>query len=322
MKILSCIPEQRLTYESKMEWLEDTIKKYRPDIFITPQEFFGGIQQIWFDTGEPISYKPTALLPGIQDLCDKYDCGIFFGAVIDCPGMGRKERVYAVEPGNVCGFFDKMMLPAYDHISAKGMTGIIPENDFKNRSRIVEIMGIKASVLFCWEVYSNFIWHSIAVAEPDLLVNMIKFGVCGYPIKAKENGMSVVTGFGYGGDGGWIERLKMGAMYDLYCPIVTSTNSWKQPKRCRPLCGTIYPFGEDTLFCYPKGSRGEIEEHIIVDEFDPIKWRYYKTNKFKYKEVFDEWLPSQVRTSTMMMKIRRMERKMLKEIKDDQLPLF
>lgn len=327
MKILSCVPQQKYTFKDKLAWIDALAKEHKPDLFVTPQEYFGGVQQLFFNTGEPLVYSESAVLEPIVKLSKKHNMGIMVGALVNDERIRQhRERIYAVDPAaGVVGFVDKMMLPAYDHIDAKGLTRVVPESDFRKRAVAFEVMGARIGVLFCWEVYSDYIWHAIASAEPDFVVSMIKFGVQGWPSKGQDDsGNAVVKGFGYGNDGGWVERLIMASRYEVCAPIVCSTNSWDQPKRSRPLCGTIYPFDdhENTLWYPAKGERGQIEEHIVIDEFNPLEFRYMRGDKFKYNEATGDWPSGAVRARTMMWKIRRMERKFLKETSKGQGGLF
>jgi len=281
-------------------------------LFVTPQELFGGVQQMFFKTGEPLSYDADTVVGPVLELAKQHDTGIAFGAVIDDPLLRqRRERIFVVDPTRgVTGTFDKMMLPAYDHIDAKSEIAISPETSFAKRARTAHVKGAEVTILFCWEVWSNYIWHALAQSNADIVLSMIKFGIAGYPTKGKdEQGRACVKGFGYGADGGWLRRLQSASEFDVAAPIVCSTNSWNQPKRSRPLCGTIFPFSDDSLVYPAKGSRGEIEETFVVDEIDPLVCRYSRENKFKLHEETGEWPTGDVRAKTMMWKVRRMERK-------------
>jgi len=305
-----------MAFADKVAWIDEQAGLHKPDLFVTPQEYFGGVQKQFFDTDEPFAYEEDAIIEPMLELAKKHDMGIAVGALVNCNATGQvRERIYVIDPEHgVTGQFDKMMLPAYDHIDAGGITGVTPEDNYDNRAQIAVVKGARVSVIFCWEAYSNYIWHAITKAQPDIVLSMIKFGVCGWPKKGKDpkTGGSRVTGFGFGADGGWIERLHMAAKFDVACPIVCSTNSWNLPKRSRPLAGTIYPFDlESTLWYPPKGSRGNLEEVVIVDDIDYLRWRHVRSHKMIYHEEVGDWPSAECRTFTMMWKIKRMERKFL-----------
>ncbi len=323
LRVLSCVPAQRFTLQSKLEWIDEQATLHKPDLFVTPQEYFGGIQQLFFSTTEPISYAPNDIIDPVLELAKKHDMAIATGALIDDPDLGeRRERIYVIDPERgVTGYADKMTLPAYDHVDAKGKTMVYPETVLANRAQAFYAKGARVSILFCWEVFSSYIWHAIAQAQPDFVLSMIKFGVRGWPQKAKDEVTreSIVTGFGFGNDGGWTERLRMAAKWDIAAPIVCSTNSWNLPNKAGALAGVILPWAEketeqrparlDTLWM--SEGKGIITEHVRVDQVDFMYWRYIRDHKFTVAEMAGEWPSSEARNLTMSWKVRRMERKFL-----------
>lgn len=317
MNITSCIPEQKHSLKGKLDWIEAQLIKEPTDLLITPQEYFGGVQQLLFEQKEPLSYKPEEVVEPIKDLCSKYNTGIIVGVLVQDDSLGQiRERAYLIEPHTgVVGSFDKIFLPAYDHINASGLMRVSPEEDMSLRARTYEICGAKVSVLFCWEVFSNHLWHALRSAEPDFLVNMVKFGIRAWPSKSKDDaGNAIVQGFGYGADGGWQERLHMGSTYDLAAPIVTSTNSWCQPKKAWPLCGVMFPWETDenssTLWHPYPGESGDIQEVVNTTKIDPLYWRHIRKDKRSMYNAIGEWPDASSRGFTMMMKIKRMEAKL------------
>lgn len=316
MRVLSCVPEQRHKFDDKISWIETMAKKHRPDLFVTPQEYFGGIQTEYFEEakGEKIAYTPDEIIKPIQKISRKFNMGIAIGALIDDPILNeRRERIFLIDPERgLTAHWDKWALPAYDHVKAKGRTAVFPETDMSKRCITGYVKGAQISAFFCWEVHAPMTWFILSRAKPDFVITQIKFGVKGWPQKTKTATESWVSGFGFGDDGGWIERLHMGAKYDVVAPVVCSTNSWNLPQRSWPLAGTIFPFdGETTLWHPEKGARGTIEEKVIVDEIDFLKWRMIRENKFQYNDVTGEWPSSESRKYTMAFKTRRMERKVL-----------
>ncbi len=323
LNVLSCVPEQRFTLKDKLAWIDEQASEHKPDLFVTPQEYFGGIQQLFFNTGEPIAYEEADVVEPIIDLARTHDMGIAFGALVEDRSLGeRRERIYVVDPEKgVTGYVDKMTLPAYDHVDAKGKTRVYPETDLNNRAQAFYVKGARVGILFCWEVYSSYIWHAIARAQPDFVLSMIKFGVRGWPQKAKDEVTreSLVTGFGFGGDGGWVERLQMAAKWDLAAPIVCSTNSWNLPAKAGALAGVILPWEEKETEQRParkhtmwmSEGRGQIQQRVQVDRVDFMYWRYIRDHKFTLAEQAGEWPSSEARNLTMSWKIRRMERKFL-----------
>lgn len=323
LRVLSCVPKQLYHFEDKLDWVDKQARLHKPDLFVLPQEYHGGIQELFFDTKTALAFPAATITDPYLELARTHNMGITVGALCDDPALGeRRERIWVIDPEKgVTGFADKMTLPAYDHIDAKGRTRVYPEQDMNNRAQAFECMGARVSILFCWEVYSSFIWHAIARAQPDFTISMIKFGVCGWPQKAKDGeGQSIVTGFGFGKDGGWVERLRMAAKWDTAAPIVCSTNSWNLPKKCGALAGVILPWEEKETkgeYARPErrhtlwqsGGKGTLDEdHVQVDDIDFLYWRYIRDHKFSLNGATGEWPSSEARELTMNWKIKRMER--------------
>lgn len=327
LNVASCVPAQLYHFEEKLKWAEKQIKKHKPDVLVLPQEYHGGIQHFFFQpqgTTEKVSYTPAEIIDPYTALAKKHGVGITVGALVEDPDLRQiRERIYVIDPNaGVTGHSDKMMLPAYDHIDAKGKTRVTPEDNLENRAKAFDLMGARVSILFCWEVYSSYIWHAISRAQPDFVVSMVKFGVKGWPKKEKINGESCVTGFGFGDDGGWLERLRMAARWDLAAPIICSTNSWNLPKKCGAIAGQILPWDEKAVAegKWPRPARTSSlwvsegkgildEDHVQVDQVDYLYWRYIRDHKFSLYGATEEWPSSEARAYTMNWKIKRMERK-------------
>jgi hypothetical protein len=162
--------------------------------------------------------------------------------------------------------------------------------------------------------------------KPDLVFNLIKFGPNAWPKVEKIKGLNTVVGFGYGrwaetDDGGWIDRLKMANVWQVKCPIITSTNSWNLNPRCMPLCGIIsgIPGQAEDDHWYPRKADGlkEIPSTIVISEIDPNKIRASVMNKFVYKDLVGTLPPMEIGKYTMHLKINRIETRILagKELK-------
>ncbi len=327
LRIMSCVPSQRYHFKDKLAWAESQLKKHKPDVMVLPQEYHGGIQHFFFaeshQSTEKVAYEPSEIIDPYLKLARKYSAGITVGALIDDADLGeRRERIYVIEPDGMRGFVDKTMLPAYDHIDANGKTRVSPEWNLEHRAQAFPLMGARVSILFCWEVYSSYIWHAISRAQPDFVVSMIKFGVRGWPEKQKIDGESCVTGFGFGGDGGWLERLRMAAKWDIAAPIICSTNSWNLPKKVGAIAGQIMPLEEKDVTegkwqrparhstLWVSEGKGILDEdHVQVDTVDFMYWRYIRDHKFALFNATGEWPSSEARQLTMNWKIKRMERK-------------
>jgi len=326
------IPAQRYGFLDKLNWLEEQIKKHHPDVAVTSQEYVGGVQCHFFadrpELKQKVAYTQAEFCDPFLDLSRRYNCGIITGGLIDDPQLNeRRERLYVIDPEKgITGWNDKFALPAYDHIDAGGRTKVYPETNLNNRAVAHEICDSRVGILFCWEAVGSHIWNALGRAQPDWVASCIKFGVNGYPMKEKRDGESYVTGFGFGKDGGWLERLHVAAKWDLAAPIICSTNSWNLPNKAGALCGQILPWEEKeqkgdwprparlhTLWNTIKETPGSavMQERVQVDEVDFLYWRYIRANKFELQEATQEWPSSESREMTMRWKVLRMERKFM-----------
>lgn len=302
----------------KLEWLESTALLLKPHIFVTPQEFFGGAVMM----PHKRDFTFDELFPKLSKLCKKLNMALVIGVQQKDDDGSNKSAIWFInEQGEYLGRVCKFALPRYDHIATHGFGNVTPEDDFANRFKIFKLHGLYTSAIFCWEVYSDILWTGLGIMKPDVIFNLIKFGPNAWPKVQKIKGQMTVTDFGYGGwgetdKGGWIERLKIANVWQVKCPIVTSTNSWNLNPRCMPMCGTIsgidgqapndvwYPRKDDAL--------KEIPEKIIVTEIDDNAVRAAVQNKFLYKELVGEFPPFDLDRFTMMLKINRIETRLLK----------
>ena len=330
---MSMVPKQRYSFVDKVSWLEEQIKRDKPDIVVTPQEFVSGVQCHFFadepDMDQKVAYSAEEFLEPFLELSKRYDVGICTGSLIDDPDLNeRRERIYVIDPDRgMTGFSDKCALPGDDLIDAKGKTKVYPETDISKRAVTHYCKGVQLGILFCWEFGMNFVWHAICRSQPDIVISMVKFGKNGYPLKSKnEQKESIVTGFGFGPDGGWMERLQMAAKWDVACPIIASTNSWRLPNRAGAICGMLLPWEEKATkgeFARParvstlwdtskeKPAGETMKERVQVDQVDYLYWRLLKGDKFAMFEQIGEWPSSEARALTMTWKTKRIERRLL-----------
>lgn len=317
MKILSCVPQQLNNFSDKLKYLENLCEKFSPDILVTPQEYIGGA----FVQLNKLSYSKDELLPILQKISIKYDVALIIGVVEFIDTQTNKEAVWFIDKGGLYrGVVYKFALPKYDHILTNGYGHITPEVDFENRFKLFEICSMNVSAIFCWEVYSDILWSGLSLCKPDIIFSLIKFGVNAWPVVKvnPHNKEKEVVDFGYGGwneDGCWIERLFMANKWQVRCPIICSTNSWGLRPISMPLCGCIslidgqaqhslwHPKKEDQL--------KQIPEKIVLDHIDVNKIRLSLENKFQYKEVVGEFPPYSLGKYTMMLKINRLQTRLL-----------
>lgn len=225
------------------------------------------------------------------------------------------------EKGEMQGKLNKFALPRYDHIAAHGSGNVSPESDMFSRFKVFKLHDLYVSAVFCWEVYSDLLWTGLSIQRPDVVFNMIKFGVNAWPTVKKVDGINTVLGFGYGrwaeyDDGGWIERLHVANKWQVKCPIICSTNGWNLNPRSLPLAGMIsdIPGQAEPDIWYPKkeDKLKEIPEKIVISEVNEQAVRGVLKNKWAYLDAVGELPPMDIGKFTMYLKINRIESRALK----------
>lgn len=317
-RVLSCVPKQMIDTAEKLKWLSRVCKEHKPHIFVTPQEFFGGAVMMPLDR----DHRYEDLFPKLSKICKNNNTAMAVGVQQrDDDGANRSAIWFINEKGIYQGRLCKFALPKYDHVKAKGFGQVSPENNIENRFGVFKFHQMYVSAVFCWEVYADLLWTGLGILKPDLVFNMIKFGVNAWPTVKKVDGRQTVVGFGYGrwaevDDGGWINRLKMASTWQVKCPVVCSTNSWDLNPRCMPLCGTISEIDgqapNDLWYPQKDDKLKEIPEKIIVTEINEDAVRATLQNKFIYKDLVGELPPLTLGRYTMHLKMNRIENRLLK----------
>jgi len=297
MKITTCVPKQMFNLEEKFEFIERTIKKENSDIFITPQEYFGGWQY------ETISVTREDILPRLIEISKKYNCALVIGAVIEAKDI--RQKLFFIE-NKLIGELDKFAIPGYA-LKGVGDYGITAENDYDNRYKTFNLKGLNVAGFFCWEVFSDMLIAGISVLEPDLVISAIKFGIAGYPKLEKINGLKKIVGVQHCGGDIWYERLEMASKFEFKCPIAISTNSWKVGSRYRPLAGVMFPYDE----IYPIDADAVEEDVVVTNEINFEHTRGLREHKFTYLKRNKEFPDYKYSELTMLMKIHRMEQKLM-----------
>lgn len=311
IRILSCVPQQLTDATKKLEWISGECKKHSPDIFVTPQEFFGGAVMM----SHKKEFTFDELYPNLKKIAQQYKTALVTGLVQrDDDGKNREVIWFINERGEYLGRVVKFALPRYDHVCTSGYGDIVPETDFDQRFKTFEMQGAHVSAMFCWEAFSDLLWTGLGLVKPDVVFSMIKFGINAWPQVEKKNNQSCVKGFGYGGwseDGGWLNRLRMANVWQVRCPIICSTNSWNLKPISMPLVGCISGIpgqANDSLWTPQKDDKLKtIPEKIIVDEINPDAIRAALQHKFLYADIVGHFPPYDLGKFTMMLKIARIE---------------
>jgi len=321
IRVLSCIPRQLSSFDEKLAWISFICEKYSPDILVTPQEFFGGVYLMPHQK----SFDFCQLFPPLHNIARKYKVALVVGLVEKQNNYLNKEVIWFInERGKYLGQIAKIALPRYDHVGAPGYGLIEPEMNWENRFVTFHMQGINVAAIFCWEVFSNVLWAGLSQAEPcpDVVFNLIKFGVNSWPrVRKNKQGLFEIVDFKYGiwpsscREQPWIDRLYAASLWEVKRPIICATNSWNLRPRSLPLCGTVSILpgqAENTLWMPQKKSTNDkqITEKIIVDVIDPLAIRAAVQNSFVYKEVVGQLPPMDLKKFAMLLKINRLERRL------------
>lgn len=319
-KVLSCIPRQMTDTSEKLDWLRGVSSTDRPHILVTPQEFFGGAVMM----PHKRDFRFDELFPELSAISKQYEVALAVGVQQrDDDGSNKTAIWFINENGEYQGRLVKFALPRYDHIDTSGFGHVCPETDIENRFRTFLLYNLNVTALFCWEVYSDILWTGLGILKPDLVLSMIKFGPNAWPKVEKRKGLNTVVDFGYGkwndvsDDGQWLNRLRIGNVWQAKCPVINSTNGWNLNPRSMPVCGCISGIegqAEDDHW-YPKKADKfrTIPEKIIVSEIDENAVRATMKNRFVYKDLVGDFPPMSLMRFTMHLKMNRVEDRLLKQ---------
>ena len=309
MKITTCVPKQTKTLQEKFDFLNRVIDEHNPDIFLTPQEYFGGWQY------EKIAVELDEFMPIIKKLSKDSNTAIITGGVIE--GSPRRQILYFVDEGRIVGQIRKFAIPNYALDGYK----VVAEETMVDRFQTFKVKGINVAGFFCWEVFSDLLMCGLGLLEPDLTVSAIKFGIAGYPTKEKTKDGERIAGVSYGGKHSsgdnniWLERLHMASKFEVKCPIACSTNSWDVGAKYEPLAGIMYPY--DKL--RPLYADSTSNDVVVTEDIDFEHVRGLKEHKMSYLERCDKFPDFKYGTETMLMKIHRMESRMLGPTEQESL---
>jgi predicted amidohydrolase len=314
VKVLSAVPVQLKDFGEKLGWLRKQCEAHKPDILVTPQEFFGGAvtmphqRDIEFDL----------LYPELKKLNRQYGTAFVVGVQQKDDAQVNRSAIWFInEDGEYLGRLLKLALPRYDHVSTNGFGHVTPETDFMARFKLFPICGLQLSAIFCWEVYSDILWTGLGILKPDLVLSLIKFGPNAWPQVEKVGELQTVKGFGYGtwDSNEWIQRLRIASLYQVRCPIISSTNSWNLRPVSKPICGSVAgipgQLKEETFWEPKRGEQKAIPEHVSIDLIDAGAVQGARQNKFAYKDATGEFPPFDLGKFTMLLKMARIETRIL-----------
>lgn len=255
----------------KLLWLAGNLAKSEHDLFLTPQEFFGG------HVGMPddMHIERDWLLEKIGTLAKKTQTAIGVGAAVKHKTGGATEDfMYFDSDGSFIGYHRKFALPAYDDVRAKGAGELWPEVSFEARARPIQIksLGLVIGTIFCWEIFSQALPCAYTFAGVNLIAHPIKFAPRGWPkVGPVQNGRREVVGFAQEAKSAiWEDKLLMVSRHITMCPIAISCNTWGIGSKFMALTGHVDELKKQTnMIPVPSGP-----EDFYVHQFS-INPSYY-----------------------------------------------
>ena len=302
MRVTTCVPKQFNTFDEKWNWLVEAIDKEKSDIFVTPQEYFGGD----YIMPQKRAFTKAELLPKLEQLSKDKNVGLIVGLIEDENGV-FSEKIWFIDK-ELKGEIKKMAEPAYT-LAGVGTYGLVPETDFDKRWVNFEIKGAIVSGFFCWEVFSDFLFAGLGMLDVDMVFSLIKFGVAASPKKDESGALIKIGGFNFFKDSIWKRRIEMANEFEVKCPIVISTNSWNLPAKAEHLYGVQDIFTERTMKI---ATENDIQNGVcLTEEIDLEKTRGNREHWSSYLERNGEMPPGFLMKYTMMWKIYNLERRLM-----------
>lgn len=271
VRVASCVPAHRVDRASKLAWLEGALDANACDLFVTPQEFFGGhvgmpddmhVEREWLD-GE------------IGGLAARRKVAIGVGAATKhASGFTTEDFLYYASDGRFLGSHRKFALPSYDDVRSKGAGKLWPETSYARRVEPVRIpeLDLAIGTVFCWEVFAQTIFAAYSFAGVNLVVHPIKFAPRGWLKLENDGERRKVVGFSQSPKSElWNERLLHASKHQVMCPIAISCNTWAIGKKYMALTGHVDEvLGTTRLIDLPSVAE---TEHVHVFEMRPAYYR-------------------------------------------------
>lgn len=288
MKVAVCVPKQEKDRQPKLDWLDRTLGETDCDLFLTPQEYFGGHVMMSHD----LHIEKDWLLHECGELAQKHDKALGVGACVKhATGGATEDYLYFERNGSFAGYHRKFALPSYDDVRTKGGGQLWPEISYNSRTTPVELKSVDVSIgtVFCWEVFAMTIVPAYHWRGANLIAHPVKFAPRGWLklSKPKETGTKNVIGFDQAPKSEiWIDRLKSLSKHDALCPIAVSCNSWNLGEKYKALCGIV----DEVLGTTDLHNVGSTPEQNLVKTYDvnPQLYTALRTsmhNMGAYKEV-------------------------------------
>lgn len=231
--VASCVPKQLLTPRDKLKWLDRKLGESGADLFLLPQEWFGGHWVHKLSGGEmPLHFDRGWLEDEVGALAQKRGAALGVGACVKVPGdeaRGTEDYLYFGRDGRLLGHHRKFCLPRYDDVRAAGAGRLWPETSWKARVQPVAIpeLNLRVGTIFCWEVFCTTLVPAYSLARTNLVAHPIKFAPRGWLKTQVIDEEQHIVGFSQAPKSQeWVDRLKMLARHEALCPIAISCNTW------------------------------------------------------------------------------------------------
>lgn len=254
IRIATSIPRQSWTIKEKLKWLDEAITANSCDLFLTPQEYFGGgsCREICRLKGIKTDDAPVTeqwLEVQIATLAVKHKTHIGIGASVNRNGIVTEDFLYYDSAGKYLGHHSKMALPVQDSILNGGASNITPETDPSRAAKLIEIpeLGLRVGTVFCWQVFFNRFWQELSDLNCNLVVHPIKFAPRAWYEKGiNPQGQPTRIGFKQGTESkdgetdslGWIRKLKYESEFKQL-PIAVTCNTWNGGGQYLALVGWV-----------------------------------------------------------------------------------
>jgi Carbon-nitrogen hydrolase len=321
VRIATCVPRQYWMQAEKLAWLDKALDENACDLFVSPQEFFGGgsTREMCRRAGFKTDDRPVTegwLNEHIGDLARKHKTCIGIGASVKRRNKITEDFLYYSRKGELLGYHSKLALPAEDSVLLKGASEITPETNYERAFTPIDIpeLGIRVGTVFCWQVFFVDFWAHLMRQGCSLVVHPIKFAPRAWYDKG-ETLEGEKTRIGYKQDKGsddpssdalgWLRKLKYESEFKQL-PIAISCNTWDGGEQYLALVGWVDEVTHKTeLFHLPSTAK---TEKVVVTEYDPeLIDALPKWSKGNYGQFKDDY--NVVMQKTMMRKSIRSEQR-------------
>lgn len=326
VRVATCVPQQRWTIAGKLDWLDKALAANPCDLFLLPQEYFGGgscreICRIKGIVTDDVPVTELWLQGNVAMLARKHKTHLGIGATVrhvDPETFAVKlteDYIYFDDEGEYLGHHSKIALPKQDSIVTNGASGVTPETDLVKAVTPIHLpkLGIRAGTVFCWQVFFNKFWQSLADRQANLVVHPIKFAPRAWYVKGQNlDGQETRIGFtqNKGSDNfasdelGWIRKLKFESEFKEL-PIAVSCNSWEGGNEFLALHGFVDEVTDRTKLINISSTAEAAD--VVVATYDPALYDVplSKLSLAVYAEFKDVW-PALMK-GTMRRKAVRIE---------------